>query len=167
MIYRGEILSNNMRGLMLPNNDVWRRWRKVILFILSSEALLWLQVLHLGFHSRQAASYNEIQSMESKVVLKQLLDDPSNFEKHFQRFAGSVAVSVTYGRRIETSDDWIVKEQLSAVDCKTLFWFLVMEPTERETTIWQTSLGMLLCHVQVELTLNPDLCFVFIALSEK
>ncbi|KAF5325314.1 hypothetical protein D9619_009793 [Psilocybe cf. subviscida] len=105
-VVAGEILSNNMRGLMLPNNDVWRRWRKV---------------LHLGFHSRQAASYNEIQSMESKVVLKQLLDDPSDFEKHFQRFAGSVAVSVTYGRRIKTSDDWI--------------------PTERETTIWQTSLA--------------------------
>jgi len=66
--------------------------------------------------------------MESKVTMKQLLDDPANFEKHFQRFAGSVAVSVTYGRRIKTHDDWIVKEQLSAVDCKSLSEFLATQP---------------------------------------
>lgn len=70
--------------------------------------------------------------MESKVVLKQLLDDPGNFEKHYQRFAGSVAVSVTYGRRIKTSDDWIVKEQLSAVDCKSFCNSLRFNKTERE-----------------------------------
>jgi hypothetical protein len=69
--------------------------------------------------------------MESKVVMKQLLDDPDNFEKHYQRFAGSVAVSVTYGRRIKTSDDWIVKEQLSAVDCRSLFFYLSMHPTKQ------------------------------------
>ena len=27
--YSGEILSDGMRGLMIPNNDQWRRWRKV------------------------------------------------------------------------------------------------------------------------------------------
>lgn len=25
----GEILSDNKRGLMLPNNEHWRKWRKV------------------------------------------------------------------------------------------------------------------------------------------
>ncbi|KAF8168582.1 cytochrome P450 [Pholiota molesta] len=95
-------LSNDMRGLMLPNNDAWRRWRKV---------------LHIGFHSRQAATYNEIQSLESKIVLKQLLDEPRAYEQHLQRFAASLAVSVTYGKRIKSVDEWVVKEQLDAVDC--------------------------------------------------
>ncbi|KDR77141.1 hypothetical protein GALMADRAFT_431691 [Galerina marginata CBS 339.88] len=100
-IVAGEILSENKRGLMLPNNEAWRKWRKV---------------LHSGFHSRQAETYNDIQSIESKVVMKQILDDPGNYERHLQRFAASVAVSVTYGRRINSVDEWIVKENMDAVD---------------------------------------------------
>ncbi|KJA23839.1 hypothetical protein HYPSUDRAFT_214889 [Hypholoma sublateritium FD-334 SS-4] len=100
-VVAGEILSDNMRGLMLPNNDAWRRWRKV---------------LHIGFHSRQAATYNEIQSLESKLVLKQILDDPSGYERHLQRYAASVIVSVTYGKRINSVDEWVVKEQMNSVD---------------------------------------------------
>ncbi|KAF8960907.1 cytochrome P450 [Flammula alnicola] len=100
-VVAGEILSDNKRGLMLPNNDTWRRWRKV---------------LHIGFHSRQAATYNEIQSLESKLVLKQILDEPKDYDRHLQRFAASLAVSVTYGRRIKSVDEWVVKEQMDAVD---------------------------------------------------
>lgn len=29
MFQRGEILSDNMRGLMLPYGEGWRKWRKV------------------------------------------------------------------------------------------------------------------------------------------
>ncbi|KAF4613090.1 hypothetical protein D9613_011043 [Agrocybe pediades] len=100
-VVAGEILSENRRGLMLPNNDAWRRWRKV---------------LHSGFHSRQTETYNDIQSLEAKVVMKQILDEPKDFERHIQRFAASLAVSVTYGKRINSIDEWIVKENLDAVD---------------------------------------------------
>lgn len=44
-----------------------------------------LQVLHSGFHSRQAAKYRDIQSLESKVAMNQILDDPKNYERHLQR----------------------------------------------------------------------------------
>ncbi|KAI9056287.1 cytochrome P450 [Trametes sanguinea] len=101
-VVAGEILSDNMRGLMLPYGEGWRKWRKV---------------LHSGFHSRRADTYNEIQSLESSVLLHELLVDPEHYEKHLQRFAASVATSVTYGRRVRSVDEWIVKENMAAMDC--------------------------------------------------
>ncbi|KII91472.1 hypothetical protein PLICRDRAFT_696507 [Plicaturopsis crispa FD-325 SS-3] len=100
-VMAGEILSDNMRGLMLPNNDQWRRWRKV---------------LHSGFHSRRAEAYKPIQSLESKYMLAQFLDNPIDYERHLQRFAASVVTSVVYGRRVESVDEWIVKENMEAMD---------------------------------------------------
>lgn len=104
-IMSGEILSNNLRGLMLPNNENWRKWRKV---------------LHSGFHSRQAAKYKEIQSLESKQSIFQILEDPKNYERHIQRYAASVVTSVSYGRRVESVDEWIVKENMQSMDCAFL-----------------------------------------------
>ena len=34
------------------------------------------------------------------------------------RFAASVATSVTYGRRVESVDEWIVRENMAAMDCE-------------------------------------------------
>lgn len=50
--------------------------------------------------------------------MKQILDDPSGYERHLQRYAASVVVSVTYGKRINSVDEWVVKEQMDAVDCE-------------------------------------------------
>ncbi|PFH51132.1 hypothetical protein AMATHDRAFT_80422 [Amanita thiersii Skay4041] len=105
-IMGGEILSDNMRGLMLPNNERWRKWRKL---------------LHLGFHARKADTYREIQSLESKVMIQQMLDEPEEYENHLKRFAASVVVSVTYGRRIDTMDEWVVKENMDAMQLLTFF----------------------------------------------
>ncbi|KAF9467168.1 cytochrome P450 [Collybia nuda] len=109
-VVAGEILSNNKRGLMLPNNEHWRKWRKV---------------LHIGFHSRRAETYKEIQSLESKVMIHQVLSDPKNYERHLQRFAASVVTSVTYGRRVNSVDEWIVKENMEAMDCSIPGKYLV------------------------------------------
>ncbi|KAF9011912.1 cytochrome P450 [Cyathus striatus] len=110
-VVAGEILSDNMRGLLLPNNnDTWRKWRKV---------------LHSGFHLRKADTYREIQSLESKIMLHQFLTDPKNYERHIQRFAASLAVSVTYGRRVNSVDEWIVKENMESVECNIPGKYLV------------------------------------------
>lgn len=70
----GEILSGNMRGLMLPYGEPWRSWRRV---------------LHSGFNSRRAVAYEEIQNVECKVLLKDLLDGPEGHEKHLQRYVNT------------------------------------------------------------------------------
>ncbi|KZT55003.1 cytochrome P450 [Calocera cornea HHB12733] len=103
-IMSGEILSENRRGLMMPNNAEWRKWRKV---------------LNTGFHNRAADTYKPIQSLESKRLMWDLLTQPEGFETHLQRYAASVVVSVTYGRRIESLDEWIVKENNAAMEYLT------------------------------------------------
>ncbi|EMD37058.1 hypothetical protein CERSUDRAFT_114955 [Gelatoporia subvermispora B] len=109
-VVAGEILSDNMRGLMLPNNEAWRRWRRV---------------LHSAFHIRRAETYKDLQSLESKVTMYQLLTDPKHWERHVQRYAASVAVAVTYGRRIESVDEWIVRENMAAMDLLILVMFSI------------------------------------------
>ncbi|KAF9872978.1 cytochrome P450 [Colletotrichum karsti] len=85
-IMGGELLSGGMRGLMAPYSSFWRRWRKL---------------LHGGFMQRQSESYRPVQSLESKVLMHELLADPAGFRRHLERYAASVIVTVTYGRRVE------------------------------------------------------------------
>ncbi|KAL1843232.1 hypothetical protein VTJ49DRAFT_2563 [Mycothermus thermophilus] len=85
-IMGGELLSGGMRGLMAPYSPFWRRWRKL---------------LHSGFMQRQSETYRPIQSLESKVLMHDLLKSPKDFRTHLERYAASVIVTVTYGRRVE------------------------------------------------------------------
>lgn len=85
-IMGGELLSGGMRGLMAPYSAFWRRWRKL---------------LHSGFMQRQSETYRPIQNLESKVLMHELLKDPREFRTHLARYAASVIVTVTYGRRVE------------------------------------------------------------------
>jgi cytochrome P450 len=82
----GELLSGGMRGLMAPYNAFWRRWRKL---------------LHSGFMQRASESYRPIQSLESKVLMQDLLSTPAQFRTHLERYAASVIVTITYGRRVD------------------------------------------------------------------
>ncbi|KAL0932101.1 cytochrome P450 [Colletotrichum truncatum] len=85
-IMGGELLSGGMRGLMAPYSSYWRRWRKL---------------LHSGFMQRQSETYRPIQNLESKVLMHELLTDPENYRRHLERYAASVIITVTYGRRVE------------------------------------------------------------------
>lgn len=87
---------------MLPYGQSWRKWRRS---------------QHSSLHARASLSYKPIQSLESKLSMHQILETPSNFERHLQRYAASVATSVAYGRRVESVDEWIVKENMESMDC--------------------------------------------------
>ncbi|OTA99412.1 hypothetical protein M426DRAFT_67810 [Hypoxylon sp. CI-4A] len=101
-IMGGELLSAGMRGLMAPYGPFWRRWRKL---------------LHSGFMQRQSETYRPIQSLESKVLMHDLLKTPERFRKHLERYAASVIVTVTYGRRVEDVDsDIVVRRNGEAMD---------------------------------------------------
>lgn len=101
-IMGGELLSNNMRGLMAPYSAFWRRWRKL---------------LHSGFMQRQSETYRPVQSLESKVLMHELLADPKNYRTHLERYAASVVVTVTYGRRVEdVRTDAVVRMNAESMD---------------------------------------------------
>ncbi|KAK8032225.1 hypothetical protein PG990_001959 [Apiospora arundinis] len=97
----GELLSDGMRGLMAPYGDFWRRWRKL---------------LHSGFMQRKSASYRPIQRLESAVLARDLLVDPEGFRAHLDRYAASVIVLVTYGRRVtDVASDEVVRRNIEAM----------------------------------------------------
>jgi cytochrome P450 len=101
-IMGGELLSNGMRGLMAPYSAFWRRWRKL---------------LHSGFMQRQSETYRQTQSLESKVLMHELLTDRKGYRTHLERYAASVVVTVTYGRRVEdVHTDAVVQMNAAAMD---------------------------------------------------
>ena len=98
----GELLSGGMRALMEGYTPFWRRWRKL---------------LHGGFMQRQSDKYRPTQSLESKVLLHELLHEPDEFRTHLQRYTASVIVTVTYGRRVEdVRTDIVVQRNNESVD---------------------------------------------------
>jgi cytochrome P450 len=100
-IMGSELLSNGLRGLMAPYSPFWRRWRKL---------------LHSGFMQRQSETYRPIQSLESKVLMWDLLRNPGEFRMHLERYAASVIVTVTYGRRVkDVRSDEVVKQNTEAM----------------------------------------------------
>ncbi|KAJ7679159.1 cytochrome P450 [Mycena polygramma] len=80
-----EILSNNLRGLMSGPGPFWRRWRRV---------------LHGSFMQKASDAYKPIQNLESKQFLWELTKTPAKYREHIERYATSVVVVVTYGRRV-------------------------------------------------------------------
>ncbi|KAL7908167.1 cytochrome P450 [Trichoderma velutinum] len=95
-----EILSHNLRPVLLPYNELWRKGRKL---------------MH-SFASQTAASaYEPIQLLESSRLLKDLLADPSNYEKWFERYSAAVILRLAYGKTIETGDEKVVREILEVV----------------------------------------------------
>ncbi|KAG6901347.1 hypothetical protein C0995_013206, partial [Termitomyces sp. Mi166 len=100
-IFMGELVSGGKRGLLRTNDDKWRRWRKL---------------LHTCFHYRTAQTYQDLQSMESKISLCEILERPQDYVRHLQRFAASVITTITYGVHVKSPDDWIVKENMDTVN---------------------------------------------------
>lgn len=101
----GELLSGGMRGLMAPYDNFWRRWRRL---------------LHSGFMQRQSETYRPIQSLESKVLMHDLLHTPEDFRRHLERYAASVIVSITYGRRVDDVEtDVVVRRNAESMELLT------------------------------------------------
>ncbi|UKZ75803.1 hypothetical protein TrVFT333_003497 [Trichoderma virens FT-333] len=95
-----EILSQNLRPVLLPYNDLWRKGRR-LMHSFSSEAV--------------ASAYEPIQSHESSRMLKDLLADPVNYEKWFERYSAGVILRLAYGKTVETGDEENVREILEVV----------------------------------------------------
>ena len=101
-IVGGELLSGGMRGLMAPYGNFWRRWRKL---------------LHSGFMQKQSQTYRPVQSLESTVLMHELLNSPAAYRKHLERYAASVIVTVAYGRRVENVEtDIIVRRNAESME---------------------------------------------------
>ncbi|OBZ76274.1 Fumitremorgin C synthase [Grifola frondosa] len=97
---RHEWSSRGMRGLSMPYGNTWRRWRKIH---------------NIGMSGRASLTYRLHQTLESSLVLHGLLESPERYSYHIQRFATSVVLSITYGRRATSLDDELVKQNYRSI----------------------------------------------------
>lgn len=89
-----DVASAGRRQLFMPYGPRWRSIRK------HSHTLLNLAT---------STKYEGIQDFESKVLLKELLQDPDDFISINRRYSASVIMQVTYGYRIPSFDDELIK----------------------------------------------------------
>ncbi|KAF9536444.1 cytochrome P450, partial [Agrocybe pediades] len=100
----GEILSRNLRGVIMPYGKRWRNWRTL---------------MQAGLGIESSNKYKTVQSFESSILLHDLLNEanPNRYSAHFRRFAISVVFCVGYGRRIKYLDDPLVVKNQNATEC--------------------------------------------------
>ncbi|KAL7272125.1 hypothetical protein RUND412_005081 [Rhizina undulata] len=100
LYFAGELLSHNLRPLFLPYNDLWRRGRKL---------------MHNLTMTKMANSYQPAQSLESKKLLNDLLSSPSDYERHFERYAAGLIFRIGFGKTVETGDEPHIHRTLKVV----------------------------------------------------
>ncbi|KAK8174071.1 cytochrome P450 [Phyllosticta citrichinensis] len=89
--YVGQTIgSGGLRLLMLPYGQDWRMIRKLSHQLLNANA---------------SRTYVPYQDLESKQMLVDLLDKPSNFIEHIRRYTASVTTSIVFGWRVPRFDE--------------------------------------------------------------
>jgi hypothetical protein len=65
-------------------------------------------------------TYKPIQNLESKQLMFELTKSPAKYREHLERYATSVAVVVTYGRRVhDIYNDEVVRLNRESTDFLT------------------------------------------------
>lgn len=108
-----EIMSKGYWGLGMQYGDQWRRWRKVCDAVVSSASETYAERQFCAMCMNAAytkRNYRPFQTHESALLVRDIMDDPQTYKKHFERFATSLTFSVAYGNRIATLNDPLLKE---------------------------------------------------------
>ncbi|KAG2111764.1 cytochrome P450 [Suillus cothurnatus] len=87
-IAAGEILSNGMSLTMARSGERFRRLRKAV---------------HPHLQPKAAEAYQNMQRVNAMDFILDVLNDPTNHQKHAQRYAASVVLQVTYGKSAPTA----------------------------------------------------------------
>ncbi|KAK6373726.1 hypothetical protein LTS17_008219 [Exophiala oligosperma] len=90
LAFASELLSNNLRPLLLPYNELWRRGRKL---------------MHQLTMPVAADSYQPVQEIESIKLLSRILREPSKYEQWFEQYASGVVFRIGFGRWIKTGQE--------------------------------------------------------------
>jgi cytochrome P450 len=96
-----QLLSQNMRPVLLPYGDVWRNGRKLM--------------HHLAMPAA-AKNYEPIQEEESVRVLHELLHDSARYEKWFERYAAGLIMRLAFGETIVTGEEEAVRRIYVVLD---------------------------------------------------
>ncbi|POS69406.1 cytochrome P450 [Diaporthe helianthi] len=85
-----ELASRGLRQVAMQYNPTWRQIYRINHKILNAKAAL---------------AFTPYQLLESRQMLVDILDNPSEHQKHIQRYANSVSCQMVYGFRTTTWSD--------------------------------------------------------------
>jgi cytochrome P450 len=71
---------------------------------------------HALLNLTASTNYQPVQDFESKVLLKQLMQNPADFMSINRRYSASVIMQITYGYRIPSWDDPLIKRIYGVID---------------------------------------------------
>ncbi|KAF8242601.1 cytochrome P450 [Wilcoxina mikolae CBS 423.85] len=97
MYFASDLLSHNLRPLLLPHNDVWRRGRKL---------------MHTLAMPKMAASYEPAQSLESKKFLYDFFNSPADYQRHLERYSSGLIFRIGFGKTVATGHEAYVRRIL-------------------------------------------------------
>ncbi|KAF7330210.1 Cytochrome P450 [Mycena venus] len=94
-----EILSGGMRGVGMSYGPRYRRWKSLV---------------QAGLNHTAVLSYRPLQSLESSVLIRDILTSsgPLEYKAHIRRFVVSVIFCVAYGRRVKSLSDPVVVKNM-------------------------------------------------------
>ncbi|TFK34081.1 cytochrome P450 [Crucibulum laeve] len=103
-IVAGDIYSGGMRGISMPYGKPWRNWRSL---------------MQAGMSVDASKTYEILQSIESKILLRDLLHakDVGDYLRHIRRFSASIVFCVSYGRRLASLDDEVISTTQKIEEC--------------------------------------------------
>lgn len=90
VVMGGECVSKNLRTLLMPYGPRWRNHQRL------QASFLNIRVSH---------SYRELQDLESKQLLYELLDPSADFSDRYHRYSSSLIFALAYGRRLTRGDE--------------------------------------------------------------
>jgi len=96
-----DVASAGRRQLFMPYGPKWRQLRKIS---------------HSMLNLNSAIKYQPIQDFESKQLMTELLDSPEHFYEHNRRYSASVIMLVTYGYRLPSWEDPLIKKIYTVLD---------------------------------------------------
>ncbi|KAK1542157.1 cytochrome P450 [Colletotrichum paranaense] len=100
-LYLGNVVSGNLRVVMMQYGETWRMIRKIF-----------HQVLHIN----AAKGYVPYQDLESKQMLSGFLEEPDFFVAHIRRFTTSLTTQMVFGFRTTSIHDEKLKRLYHCVE---------------------------------------------------
>lgn len=96
-----DVASGGKRQLFMEYGKDYRALRKIS---------------HLLLNKGSSKKYEPVQDLESRQLMRELLEDPKNFYEHNRRYSSSVIMTVTYGFRLPTWKHPLVAKIFSVLD---------------------------------------------------
>ncbi|OAL34597.1 hypothetical protein AYO20_06227 [Fonsecaea nubica] len=121
--------GNNWNLLFRPNDDLWRRFRKMY---------------HLRLNVTAANRYIPYQEFESLQLLNEMMDGPHQFWDHVKRYTTSIGSTVTYGHRtpllntptVKTLFEWLDRFSILQERSQLADWYPILKPLFLRLPSW-------------------------------